>query len=419
MNRLCLILAGYSVLWIIIHIPTINVFPNQADVLRQWTVSQYAREWIDPYALSVRVLREELGPVDGYQRFVREIPEPENPQTRQMLLSGMRAPEATYPPPFLAWFMITFGGLPDFVLRWLWYAINIFSLFMIGWYLQDYVKDHSLIPCQIGTVRFEGVGFVSVLLFYACSRSLVNSQLIPPLFACLMFACRPGSSMGFSAILFSLALGKPSVSLPFAILLVNQRRWGVLALSAVLQLIAWFGLAWWLSVSPLSLVRDWLTTGAYFMNSPYGIQPLLLALNWVGLPAATLITIAALATLWLLGWLVADASFQKQFAVMGIGSLLWTYHLGYDFLTLLPAFLLLLIPKASVPSLMGLRSFAVVVLMLGLGWSAAVQIDPRLSAESEILPMWFGRVALPLWWLILLKETYVEARRSHVEPSPS
>ncbi|MBY0230271.1 MAG: glycosyltransferase 87 family protein, partial [Gemmataceae bacterium] len=165
-------------------------------------------------------------------------------------------------------------------------------------------------------------------------HAVAAGQFALPVFACLLVACDRSSRWAGAAL--ALALVKPSLALPFLVVPMTQRRWSVLLAAAAVQGALLVGLSVWLGASPVSLVSDWLAVAGHFMVSFFGVQYPLLRLGWVGTPLGTACTLAALAGL------MAAARFAREraFAFLCLGCLLWTYHLGYDFVAQFPVVLL-------------------------------------------------------------------------------
>jgi hypothetical protein len=105
------------------------------------------------------------------------------------------------------------------------------------------------------------------------------------------------------------------------------------------------------------LLADWWAVGQYFMTCTYSIQEVIYHLRWRGTPQALALSGLALALVMGVAYLGRRGCATRQLSFLGVGSALWTYHLIYDYVSLLPA------------------------LMLGMGWRPASDSTPAGQVE--------------------------------------
>lgn len=235
----------------------------------------------------------------------------------------------TYPPQAYAALWPLLGWLDVESARWLWALTSIGALAWISW----------LMVRQSGaTTTREKVLIVLMLLsMNAVGVTVGNGQLIlhllPALVAALVLLRRPHAAWGTDllvAILLNVALVKPTLTLPFAfVILVAARRIRPLVLTAVLYLVLTLVTLGFQPTALSTLVEQWGAQSASHVRGGYGdIHSALLALGlreWIGW--SSLLVIGALA-LWTYRRRAADL-----WLLVGVAALVarfWTYHRVYD-----------------------------------------------------------------------------------------
>jgi hypothetical protein len=179
-----------------------------------------------------------------------------------------------------------------------------------------------------------------------------------------------------AGLCWSLAMLKPQIALPFALLFLVDRQWrGLLVGLAILACLSLFS-CWWTDVSPRTVARHWLfdmplqftesanNVGPATISKWLGISPRFGQLVALGTLVLTLVALAVLAALgrgraaaWLAqrkpgaaAWAVAGRDMLPVAAICGLLGELFMYHFHYDNVMLFPAVLCLLAMACATPS---------------------------------------------------------------------
>ena len=193
-----------------------------------------------------------------------------------------------------------------------------------------------------------------------------------------------------AGLLFSLALFKPHIALPFMLWPFFRGQWRTLMVAGVTQAAGLFAAAWWVRASPLDLVRHWLGISPYMFQGAYTIQEFVLA---AGLSGSILVMLVPPAFLLLCAawtWRHRRACEADAVAFLALVSVFWVYHERYDFIVLLLPIALFLanLPdgrdRAAAP---GLTAFLLVAFALS---DFAYLNDQKFPHVLR----WTGRLAL-------------------------
>lgn len=179
-----------------------------------------------------------------------------------------------------------------------------------------------------------------------------------------------------AGLCWSLAMLKPQIALPFALLFLVDRQWrGLLFGAAILGCLGLFS-CWWTDVSPLTVARHWLfDMPLKFTESANSVGPAMIS-RWLGISprsgqslalGALVLTLVAIAALAAIGrgraasWLArrqpddaapagAAGDMLPVAAICGLLGELFMYHFHYDNVMLFPAVLCLLAMACAAPS---------------------------------------------------------------------
>ena len=315
-----------------------------ADVYRQWVVAQYVRQRIDPYRVHREVLQHTYGEASGPNRIklskvkIYGITNTTWDPSQTTVLPAYGPPEATYPPFAVLLFAFAIGFIPVKLLHPIWVVVNLVAVSLLAvslvrgrgsWSSRYYASVMiALTVCLLWpptqqTVRAGQFSLLVVLFLVRAVRTMSEGSEI-----------RDG-------VWFILALIKPSLSLPFLILPLIQRRWKTLAIIFGLNLGATLSLSTIVWSSPMSLVANWLAGSQYYLQGMYSLQEVLNRFEIENTENGVALLLGFLIAVWVLagaGGFVARPP-ADTFMFLGLASLMCMYHGFYDFVVLLPPLL--------------------------------------------------------------------------------
>jgi hypothetical protein len=188
------------------------------------------------------------------------------------------------------------------------------------------------------TARIEKIVVgISTLAIASICTSLVNGNFAPIIIAALILSLwldEKGWAIP-SGIFFWIALIKPTIALPFAIVFLFKRRWQSPAVAVVLAGVSCL-FPWCLThVNPMVMMHEAVTASRDFQFGGYGVVNYLAEL---GLPARMTTPVAGLIML-----IPASVFFLfnrnlpewKSLAVLAVIARFWAYHLAHDNVMLL------------------------------------------------------------------------------------
>lgn len=248
-------------------------------------------------------------------------------------------PDSTYPPSALPVFALAIGPLlaSPTLIRAVGLLLNALALAVIA---------HQLVRDRLSVWPRQWI-WVFLLVLLACkpvrlTLGMGQFSLIP--LACMLLALRAAdrASPLTAGALTALALVKPTLSLPFLILLAFRGHLKAATVAVILHLASLALVSVWLGVDPLQLLHDWkLRAGS---QSAAGLidLPSVLARLWPPLArqSSTLITALALAVGSLILWRGRTRPWPECFAFACFLAAVFSYHRPYDLVLLFPAFLL-------------------------------------------------------------------------------
>jgi hypothetical protein len=283
------------------------------DQRLQWQSAQYYLRGVNPFPVSFY-----------YQDVVRPTGRQEGPG----YLPEVGWPEeVAYPPSSTLTQIALYGWSSLEVTRWIFVVVNLLAAAVVAWWAQDLIGGTR-------ATRWLFAGLALLNLGY--SQTLVNGNYGILVVAALMlaFVLRKEHPVAAGLVL-GLAFVKPTITAPFLVLFLADRRYRVLlvmtgvavasvALSVVLT-----------STGPLMLVRQSLEGAARFAKAPYAIWQLLRA--W-GTGAG--VALAVNAAVFLIPFAVVvwravtrgtlETSWLALAALSGVVARLFTYHNSID-----------------------------------------------------------------------------------------
>lgn len=315
---------------------------------------------------------------------------------------------ATHPPasyaiawPFVGWLEFT-------PIRWLW-AIGIIPV--LAWLAYLVVRESG------ASTRLERAFLVLMLLSsYATAVTIGNGQLIlhllPLLLTAILLLARSQGCWRVDllvALLFLIALVKPSVTAPFfwLVLFVPGRLWPALLIVGGYIGLSLFATTYQ-TVGLLELTRGWLerssATAATFGYANLHAWLASMGLErWMG--------VASVLALLGLGWWTYRHRDSDIWVLLGVTALvarLWTYHALYDdLLIVLPMVALLRMTRADRVTPDAEAAAAIMLAILFL----AMLIPARLLSWPRPWN-WPFSIGEPIAWLATLVFLLTKARRS-------
>ena len=250
----------------------------------------------------------------------------------QQRLNPYVVPDMTYPPTALPVFTATVPAGSATVRRTVWIALNFVAIALLGWVVVRTWGNSWPWP-----VRFAFVLVVAACKPTRAGIALGQFHLIPTaliLGAEALAAKRPT----VSGLLAGLSLTKPTMSLPYLIVLAVRCRWKALGVAIALQIALMAGVSVWLWTNPITLVAEWLANAG--SQLAYGTidVPSIIGRSVPALAAWTpAITLAILAGTFGVLYALRDRSPLGLTSVATFAAAVMTYHRHYDLVLLLPA----------------------------------------------------------------------------------
>jgi hypothetical protein len=283
------------------------------DQRLQWQSAQYYLRGVNPFPVSFY-----------YQDVVRPTGRQEGPG----YLPEVGWPEeVAYPPSSTLTQIALYGWSSLEVTRWIFVVVNLLAAAVVAWWAQDLIGGTR-------ATRWLFAGLALLNLGY--SQTLVNGNYGILVVAALMlaFVLRKEHPVAAGLVL-GLAFVKPTITAPFLVLFLADRRYRVLlvmtgvavasvALSVVLT-----------GTGPLMLVRQSLEGAARFAKAPYAIWQLLRAWG-TGAGVALAVNAAVfLIPFAVVVWRAAtrgtlETSWLALAALSGVVARLFTYHNSID-----------------------------------------------------------------------------------------
>ncbi len=369
-----------------------------SDVLRQWRTSQYVLARVNPYPVALAALEAKYGagaPEHLSDLKIYGIPKQgPDPNTRP----DIGPPEATYPPTSALILAFTIGPLPPRAVMVIWNVLDIALFCLIGYELIRLQRVQNAKLWSLLLLLSLG------LLWPATTAFFSRAQFSLIVLWSVLVAERIGERRSWlSGLLYSLALLKPSLGIPFLIAPLIRRRWKSLAWTAAIELVLLLTAGWFLRASPVTLISGWLSVGRYFMTGIYTVQEIIndLHLTASGWNIAIPLAVMAAAVV-----LVRRSEADRTLAMLSVVAVIWTYHYPYDFVVFICVMAFLFAPLDH-PSQWDIWQWSGFIAMVMLGIALS---DFAVRGETTVwrLVRWGGRLSLV--WIIV---SIVRAKRSN------
>jgi hypothetical protein len=302
--------------------------------------------------------------------------------------------------------LVPLGLLPMGTVAFMWVFVNLALVIVVAGQLKTLAQSD-----EVSWLFFLGL----VAVWPAVSICIKREQFSLLCLCCVLAAFRIQSSRPILAgLLYSLALLKPSMAIPFLALplldpetSVTTKTKTIVSLG-VSQLVLLAGMCWMVSDNPSNLLAGWLQVAGYFRQGIYTVQEFINRLRLDGSAADFGLQICILLSGIFLAYKAPDKT--KRLAILAIVSCIWTYHARYDFVILLiPAAILV---SAPINRRWAVDFAALVFVAIGLFefvyhgtgiLSAVLRMAARLSMAALL-------VGVALDWLTALRI---------LQPSPS
>jgi Glycosyltransferase family 87 len=359
------------------------------DLGRQWVVTQYVIRGVNPYPVAFEALSASYGMLAPRGRVhprdaqISEIP-PTGPHPQTDPTLG--PPDATYPPGALM-MLVPLGFLPRDTLAVLWLLVNLVLVFLVARELMVLARAE-----EMGWLFFVGL----VAVWPAASICVEREQFSLLCLYFILVAHRINGRHPIAAgLLYSLALVKPSLAIPFLVLplLENDKEIAkkakTLVTLAASQLALLGAMCWLVRDNPRNLIAGWLRVAAYYRGGGYTVTEIINRLRLDGTPADFVLQIGVL----LVGiFLAYRADDTKKLTILAIVSCIWTYHWKYDFVTLLIPAAMLVATQVSLRWIVDVAALAIV----GIGLTLPIYQGTFRLARGMRMAARFSIVALLL-----------------------
>jgi hypothetical protein len=402
----------FCVLGLAEMVPSVRtaVQDKTGDLGRQWVVTQYVIRRVNPYPVALDALvagygvLAPRGPVHPRDAQISEIPKTgPNLQTDHAL----GPPDATYPPGSLM-LLVPLGFLARDTVAWLWLFVNLSLVVLVSQELIALAGDK-----QVGWFFFLGL----VAAWPAVSVCIEREQfsllfLYFILSAHRMQRCRPM----VAGLLYSLALVKPSLAIPFLALpfldditrIADKAK--TLVTLAVSQLLLLGAMCWMIRSNPIALITGWLRVAAYYRGGGYTVVEIINRLRLDGTPADFALQISVV----MVGvFLAYRAEESQKFPILAITACLWTYHWKYDYVVLLIPAALLAATRVSRRWIVDVAALAIV----GIGLTLPVYQGTGLIARGMRMGVRLSLVALLVGAALKRDGTSIHTPTSSESPS--
>lgn len=323
--------------WFISASKTAITFDRSGDIARRWIVCQYTLNNINPYGIALAVLRSHFPEKHSRDINLSAIPKQVPEEIQESIIPEFGPPEATYPPPGEFLMAMSIGKLPHYKHSiYLQLFANLLLLLPIVVML-----NKAFIHPKINIERNPLSIILLLISFTPVYTTITHSQFSLLIFACLLYGMLYAKNDWKAALALTIALIKPTFSVPFLILLIVQKKWLRLAITFSIQMVLLGLMVIQVHTNPLQLVREWMEVGSFFAIGMYNVPELLNKFGLIGTKLAGLTPWILLVFSWLFIF-YSRRSLIEKFSFLGIFSVLWTYHGPYDYVSLIPALLLVL-----------------------------------------------------------------------------
>lgn len=290
--------------------------PGQVDLGFRWQEIQYILRHKNPFDVAFANDSQAHAVQPASQAFIHRPTRPD----RDLGVPG----NVAYPP----WSYVT--ALPFFWMRNLrheavYYAcIMAFGLGVMFWWAQSELRDAKpLIRAAVGFSTLAAAAWVSGIV------AGNNPLIVVPLLA--LFGRLLGlRKEALAGVLLGMAMLKPTLALPFCLILVFSYRWKALSACVSYMLLASLVTWYFTGTSPIEMLGQMSAATTVWVDRGFGpVQYLIHA----GIPPhqATVFTAVLVLSIggWVL-WSIRNASLLAQFSIAAITARFWSYHLHHD-----------------------------------------------------------------------------------------
>jgi glycosyl transferase family 87 len=384
------LLALFAILGAAEVVPAVreSLRDKSVDIVRQWTTLQYVTSHVNPYPVALDALRATYGvlaprgPVHLRDTRIFDIPPiGPHPDTNRTL----GPPEATYPPTAMI-AMLPLAVFNVDLLRVAWLVMNLALLALVA-------RELALLT---GATGLSSALILAIVAAWPPAMSCVGRQQFSllVLWSVLVAQRVEGRNPVLSGALYSLALIKPSVAIPFLLLPLAARRAAVLATVGVTQLALLRAMSAMVHEGPVRLLREWISVAAYFRQGMYTSQDIVNGLRLDGTMVDFAVPIGWLIVAYLVGRRL-DTS--PRFEFLSLVSCVWVYHGVYDFVAMLVPVTLLIRGPLNIRWAMK----AAALLLIGLG------LTPMVSGGLSLVSRgvrWATRMSIATMIIILAQD---------------
>lgn len=390
------LLAVAGALWTLSSARDAAGMGRYSDINRQWVVTQYVADRVDPYKLAHGLFKETYGPATGPDRIhlrdvkIFAIAAAKWDANTPGLKAEYGPPEATYPPSVIVLAAPFIGLLSATTVQPAMLGLNLLMLVAVVRVLAGQQADpRGALPWVIALT----------LLWPPVQTTVRMGQFSLVVLACALTAMRAEERRPWLAgLLYTFALLKPSLGLLFLVHPFVRGRIVPIAVPVVLHGLGTLAMAWWLGANPLTMMADWAGLCRYVLQGAYTAQEWLNALRIENTTLATVLVLAFFGAVTLWCFLHRRAPRPAQASSLGFANLMWTYHERQDFVAALPFFTREVTSGTPRRRLLGLVLFAVMaggLLEVTYGGTDACSHAARWAARAAT----WTSAALAFWYL--------------------
>ncbi len=241
-------------------------------------------------------------------------------------------PDMTYPPSAPPVFTALIVPIRGTWLRPSWFGLNLVALF-------------ALCATIVAVWGRAWPGWVGVAFCLAVTASkpvraglgLGQFHLMPTALVIAAIPALRAKRPILAGVLVGLALIKPTMAVPFVIVLITWGEWTALATCLSVQAALFAGTSLWLRILPTTLVAEWLRNAKTQLGEGIIDVPTLLqrAFPSTSISAST-VSVVVLGVSFGILWVLRRKSTLGQLAVSLYLAAILTYHRPYDLVLLLP-----------------------------------------------------------------------------------
>lgn len=328
--------AALGVLWTLSSARDATSMGRYSDINRQWVVTRYVADHVNPYKLAHDLFKQTYGPATGPDRIhlrdvkIFAIAAAKWDANTPGIKMEYGPPEATYPPSVIVLAAPFIGLLSASTVQPAMLGLNLMMLVVIVRLLAGNLPDAQRVLPWVVAIT---------LLWPPVQTTVRMGQFSLVVLACAFSAMRFEEKRPWLAgVLYTFALLKPSLGLLFLVHPFVRGRIIPIAVPVAIHGLATLCMAWWLNANPLTMMADWAGLCRYVLQGAYTAQEWLNALRIENTTLATVFVLAFFGTVTLWSFLYRRSPRPAQVSFLGFANLMWTYHERQDFVAALPFF---------------------------------------------------------------------------------